>query len=270
MGTIGGLNIGLFLFDKALSELSDTEKSCYSLINKIAINVVGKLIKEKSDIFKIKLDEKKTEETLQQLIKIYSFKETDYDSYQKWNSLVPYDHPIVKRFKQSIINLLMENENSQYIEFETQFNLQFQSEIIKSDIFIKYQKEKSLENISETRKDYFSWILNDLDKPNPVDNKKAADYYTKNRAIELEIFDDIIEHKDNWNITDYEVESLYNKDKGWKIESFLNSNERIKVIAAPFGTGKTSFAKYTAQNLIINREAIQIKDTWIPIYITQR
>jgi hypothetical protein len=109
-------------------------------------------------------------------------------------------------------------------------------------------------------------VLDNLDKPNPVDNKKSTDYYTKNRTIELDIKDEI-NHKDNWNL-DYEAESLYHDNKEWKLENFLNSQEKIKVIAAPFGTGKTSFAKYTAQNMIINREVIKLNDTWIPIYIS--
>jgi hypothetical protein len=51
MGTIGGLvNIGLFLFDKTLFQLSTTENSCYSLINKTAIDVANKLISKKNMI----------------------------------------------------------------------------------------------------------------------------------------------------------------------------------------------------------------------------
>jgi hypothetical protein len=65
MGTIGGLvNICLFLFDTTRSHLSTTEQSCYSLINKTAIDDAKKLIAEKSDIYKIKTDEEQTKETI--------------------------------------------------------------------------------------------------------------------------------------------------------------------------------------------------------------
>ena len=225
MGTIGGLvNIGLFIFDKALSQLSTTEKSCFSLMNKTAIDVANKLIKEKSDIYKIKLTKEKTEETLKELMKIYSFKETDENEYKKWNGKVPYDHPIVKQFKENIINILKENKlENQYIDFQTRFNSKFQQEIAKSDIFLKYQKDKALENQSDERIKYYSWILNELDKPNPIDHRKATDYYIKNRSIEIDV-EDKINHKDKWNISDHEAESLYKeKDNEWKLEDFLNS-----------------------------------------------
>src|SRR3954454_993744 len=50
LGTVGGLfNIGLYLFDKTLDHLEDTEKTYYSLINKTAISVAEKIIKQKYD-----------------------------------------------------------------------------------------------------------------------------------------------------------------------------------------------------------------------------
>src|SRR3954454_20007331 len=93
LGTVGGLiSIGLYLFDKILENISDAEKTYYSLINRTAISVAEQIIKE-SD--KIAVDEQKTE-ILEQMMKIYSFEEIDKEEYQKWNGLVPYDHPIVK------------------------------------------------------------------------------------------------------------------------------------------------------------------------------
>ncbi len=133
----------------------------------------------------------------------------------------------------------------------------------------KADPDKASENRPDARSEYYSWILKELDTSNPIDNKKATDYYIKNRAIELDVIDKI-NHKDNWNISDHEAEYLYRYvNNEWKLEDFLKSpREVIKVIAAPSGTGKTSFAKVTAQNMIINHEGLPLKDIWIPIYIS--
>jgi hypothetical protein len=58
LGTIGGLvSIGLYLFEKTLNNLSDSEKICYSLINRTAISVAKEIMKEAEELMK---DEHKT------------------------------------------------------------------------------------------------------------------------------------------------------------------------------------------------------------------
>ena len=252
----------------ALSHLSTNERSYYSLINKTAIDIAKKLLSEKYGIFEIKLDEKQTKETIKQMMDIYPSKETDKNEYKNWDGKIPYDHPVVKQFKETIINTLEENKlDDQYLDFETRFDIQFNNEIKQSSIFTRYQKEKELENRSDKRSKYYSWILKDLDKPNLIDDKKATEYYIRNRAIELDIKDKL-NHKDNWNLLYHEAESLYDKDKEWKLEGFLNSDDIIKVVAAPFGTGKTSFAKDATQKMIIKPKEMKLNDTWIPMYIS--
>jgi hypothetical protein len=77
LGTVGGLfNIGLYLFDKTLDHLEDTEKTYYSLINKTAISVAEKIIKQKYDA-ELTANKETSEKILAQMMKIYSFKETD-------------------------------------------------------------------------------------------------------------------------------------------------------------------------------------------------
>jgi len=49
---------------------------------------------------------------------------------------------------------------------------------------IKAGLDKALENQSDERVQYYLWILNELDKPNPIDNRKATDYYIKNMALD--------------------------------------------------------------------------------------
>src|SRR6185312_14049664 len=49
LGTIGGLfGIGLYLFDKTLDHLEDTEKTYYSLINRTAISVAEQITKDEA------------------------------------------------------------------------------------------------------------------------------------------------------------------------------------------------------------------------------
>jgi hypothetical protein len=136
-----------------------------------------------------------------------------------------------------------------------------------STMQVEESGKQTLRNkLSVTRKAYFKWILDDLDKPNPVDNKKATEYYIKSRAIELDVKDESSQ-KDYWNITDVEAEELWllkNKIQ-WEIIDFLKSHDIIKLVAAPFGTGKTSFTKYTAMR--IAQGNLSDQHTWIPIYI---
>jgi len=72
LGTIGGLfSIGLYIFDKTLENSSDSEKTCYSLINKTAIDVAGQIIKESEGITE---DKQNNEELLKQMMKIFHLK----------------------------------------------------------------------------------------------------------------------------------------------------------------------------------------------------
>lgn len=76
--------------------------------------------------------------------------------------------------------------------------------------------------------------------------------------------------KDYWNITDVEAEEICKNKIQWEIKDFLKSRDVVKLIAAPFGTGKTSFAKYNVKNIITKNLLGQSKEegTWIPVYVT--
>jgi hypothetical protein len=245
LGTVGGLfSIGLYLFDKTLENLSDTEKTYYSLINKTAISVAEKIIQEAD---KITVNDQNNEEILEQMIKIYSFKDIDKDKYQTWNGQQPGDHPIVKDFRKRMVQIIKENNlEAKYLDFVPQFNVKFQDEIKQNPKFIEYQKQTALKNLSKERADYLNWLLKELDKPHPIDKKKATDYYIQNRAIEFNLEEEkSYPNKNSWNMSDREIEDYSKTQRKWTIEDFLSSRETIKFIAAPFGTGKTSFAKYT-------------------------
>jgi hypothetical protein len=106
LGTIGSLfSIGLWIFDKTLDHLEDTEKTYYSLINRTAISVAKEIIKE----HRLKSDEENNTKILKKMMEIYSFKEIDKEQYQNWNGLVPYDNPIVREFRHRIIQIIKEN-----------------------------------------------------------------------------------------------------------------------------------------------------------------
>jgi hypothetical protein len=176
LGTVGGLiSIGLYLFDKILENISDAEKTYYSLINRTAISVAEQIIKESDEIA---ADEQNNENILKQMINIYLFKDTENEEYKKWNGLA-VDHQIVKHFRENIIALLEDNNllTSQYFNFATEFNSKFK-EVKNNLTFLKYQKQKIQKNFSQKRLAYLQWLSKNIDKPNPIDGgKKVTDYY---------------------------------------------------------------------------------------------
>ena len=85
LGTVGGfISIGLYLFDKTLDHLEDTEKTYYSLINKTAISVAKQIIEQEHDNESSTANKETSEKIIAQMMKIYSFKETSKKEYEKW------------------------------------------------------------------------------------------------------------------------------------------------------------------------------------------
>ena len=118
LGTVGGLlSIGLYLLDKTLDHLEDTEKTYYSWINRTAISVAEQIIKQEYDT-KSTANRETSKEILAQMMRIYTFKENNKEQYEKWNGLVSYDHPIIQEFKKNKRNY-ESNPESQYIYFAT-------------------------------------------------------------------------------------------------------------------------------------------------------
>src|SRR6478672_3196465 len=272
LGTVGGfISIGLYLFDKTLDHLEDTEKTYYSLINKTAISVAKQIIEQEHDNESSTANKETSKEILERMMRIYTFKETNKKQYDNWNGNIPYDHPIIQDFKKDVIEIMKENNSkSRYINFVTEFDIKFDSEIRNNSKFLEYQIQKSLDSLSGSRRAYYQWILEDLDKPNPVDKKRASDYYVKSRAIELDVKDELSK-KDHWNISDIEAEEICKNKKQWEIKDFLKSSkDTIKLVAAPFGTGKTSFIKYHIKDITTKNLLGQSKEqgTWIPIYVS--
>jgi hypothetical protein len=54
-----------------------------------------------------------------------------------------------------------------------------------------------------------------LDKPHPIDEKKATDYYMQNRTIEFNLEEEkrVYHNKVSWNISDSEVEYYFKTQK---------------------------------------------------------
>jgi hypothetical protein len=246
-----------------LEYTTDSETTCYSLINKTAIDFAKKIIKEADGLTE---DKQNNEELLKQMMKIYSFKETDKERYRNWNGIA-VDHPIVEDFREKMFKTIKEkNLEIQYPNFITEFNVKFQYEIQTVDKFKDCQKQTILKNSSKERSDYLNWLSRELEEPHPVDEKKATGYYIQNRAIEFDLEEEkSYRNRDPWNMSDAEVEDYFKTQIKWTIIDFLSSRETIKFITAPFGTGKTSFSKFTV--IKIAESYLSGQDTWIPIYI---
>jgi hypothetical protein len=211
LGPVGGLfSIGLSLFNKTLEYTSDSETTCYSLINTTAIEVAKKIIKGTEGITE---DKQNNEKLLKQMMKIYSLKETDTEKYQKWIG-IPVDHPVVEEFRNRLFQIIrVNNLENVYPKFVTEFNVKFQNEVQTIDKFKDCQKQTILKNTSKERSEYLRWILTDLDKPNPIDGKKAIDYYVQNRTIEFDLEESLHNIKDYWNMLDSEIEEEYSKTR---------------------------------------------------------
>ena len=83
-----------------------------------------------------------------------------------------------------------------------------------------------MKNLSKERFDYLNWLLKELDKPHPIDKKRATDYYIQNRSIEFNLEEEKLYHnKNSWNMSDTEVEDYFKTQKKWTIEDFLSSRE---------------------------------------------
>jgi hypothetical protein len=147
LGTVGGLcSIRVCLFNEALKNLSDDEKTYYSLINMTAISSVKEILKGG-----LKADDEKITQILKKMMNIYLYKETKKEKYQKWDGLVSYDHPIVKEFKHEVFQIIKENKiESQYPNFMTEFNLVFKDKIQTKNGFTNYQKQKVIKVLSES------------------------------------------------------------------------------------------------------------------------
>jgi hypothetical protein len=71
----------------------------------------------------------------------------------KNGSLDSYDHPIIRDFKEKIIEIMKEsNPEVPYTNFTTKFVLKFNNEIKSNTKFKEYQIQKSLDNISKSRR----------------------------------------------------------------------------------------------------------------------
>jgi hypothetical protein len=263
---MGGLfSIGLYIFSRTLKFLPETEKRYYSLINETAISVTEQIIKEQE----LKIGKEKTIEIFENQIGIYllPYKINAWDNIDKeiWNAF-PLDHPIVKIFRIQMIDFLKEKDLlKKYPNFAIVFNKKFKSAISHNEIFKKYQYEQTLRNDSVTRRDYFDWVIEEIDKPNPIDGLRTSDHFVKNKVVDLDFDPSLIQKKELWSIAEDRLKELFKDSFDFDLETYLDSKIPIKYIAAPFGTGKTSFLF----DLVIDcvKRYLLGRHIWIPIYI---
>jgi hypothetical protein len=159
VGTLGGLlRFSLDLYEKILDK-SNNEETCYSLILTTAISVAVQIIKEADEI---SIDEKSNEEIIKNMIKIYSFKETDKEKYKEWNGK-PSDHPVIVEFKEKMLQLLIENNlESEYPAFLLDFDTRYYNEIKKNPKIIDCLSEITPIDIGLNKQDNYVPMSKDL------------------------------------------------------------------------------------------------------------
>ena len=241
-----------------ISDLADKEKSYYAIINKTALAATQEIINEK----KLEIGEEKVADLLKNLLRIYNEQyDTSVNDKRIWNAF-PYDHPIIIEFRQNVTSIINENQlSTNYQNFAIDFNKKFLSIIDTSSQFRDYQAKQNFKNVSDSRARYFKFIIEELDKPSPIDGMKKTDYFIENKVVDLEVT------PENWTISDDDrkIIELNSQANYFDLDGFLNSDIPATYIAAPFGTGKTTFIIKLATE--IAKKYMLGELTWIPIYI---
>ncbi len=95
-------------------------------------------------------------------------------------------------------------------------------------------------------------------------------YYVENRLVELKHSQQHeLQYKDNIKLSDSEYEKMYNANSDFDINKFLEDDEydNTRFILAPFGNGKTTFAKHIVKQYIEKFHQPANTKRWLPIYI---
>jgi len=105
-------------------------------------------------------------------------------------------------------------------------------------------------------KKYLRTCITLIDEINPLDNTALREVYVSN--------DSVIVDEELWGKED-DIISSFARER-WDLEDFLKSDQKLIVIGAPYGVGKTSFCLTTASKLA----SIALENpsnNFIPIYI---
>ncbi len=183
-----------------------------------------------------------------------------------------FSHPIVQYLKSTTLEFFEKNNlQDKWVSFFIYFDNKLYNSI-KDDDAYKNLKDKweSDQNYINTQ-NYFEKLSTELIAvPNPIDNKLLSKYYVAGRLIKLNI--GTIDPKTGKRfefLDDIECEELYaHKNDRFEIDDFLGSGieNRTKFIVAPFGNGKTSFARQQLLKKQIGKY-LRSSSPWLPIYI---
>jgi uncharacterized protein YjbI with pentapeptide repeats len=252
--------------------ISSKEKDDSYYINKVAL----KVYKEASESVGIDLNKYRLEkEDEKKFLKSLFTKATEKD-FTGGSSI--YSHPIIVEFKNSLYNILKgQNEDYKWIDFVISFDVMLYEKVKGDSKYEKIKVKWKAKELIYKRKQYFKEVLEFINKKNTIDGKNLFSYYIENRLIELDHKEHSqLHYEDNIQLADSEYERIFdnsssigiNKNR-FDIDKFLNYNEfdNTRFIIAPFGNGKTSFAKHLAR-LYIKKFYYEAENRWFPIYIS--
>jgi uncharacterized protein YjbI with pentapeptide repeats len=152
------------------------------------------------------------------------------------------DHPVFTKFKSlftkgiEIYNSKHEDNKISIPRFLNEFDLNVQLRLDEErennqdleNLLNKWKTYKNFQNLQS----YLENASNKFfEKIMSIDGKSVSEYYVENKAYNVP--------KSTWNQDEKNIE----KKEEWTIDSLLRSNDKIAVIAAPFGIGKSSLAK---------------------------
>jgi uncharacterized protein YjbI with pentapeptide repeats len=116
-------------------------------------------------------------------------------------------------------------------------------------------KEELLKQV-KLRNNLLNYI-SQMKKTNNLDNKTLEELYIKNETI--------LVRPETWNKRNEELLDF----KEWKLQDFLQSNQRLIFVSASYGMGKTSWSYHLAADLA-KKNLDQMYSDYIPIHVPLR
>ena len=274
-GSIGALfSIGIDLFGVIKKSLTPPEKRAFAALLRIMLESAEKTLQEREfkEYSEISIEQiaQSKEDFINELFD--KFIDTT-ELYSSPPSYLPY-HPVIATFREQICGLIRKQheQKQRYLPEDTiqMFIFEFNKYIIDTvqkeatsdtkeleDLLIRWQVRKTSRRLT----DYLKYAHSLQFEIRPIDGKYLKQYYIHNRAIKVDT--------DTWGNLDNNIEQNYDIFRPWNIEEFLASeNEWYKVVAAPFGVGKTSFAKEITSTYAYNYLSNPNSPTnYIPVFV---
>lgn len=185
------------------------------------------------------------------VLELFHQKYNQGDIVDEENKVITYlpDHPVFAKFRNLLSNeieIYNDKNTSNTINiplFLTEFNsnllIRLEEEKTNNrdlvNLLQKWKTDADFHNLQRYLRNAKALYL----KPKKIDGKSLSQYYIENHAYEVD--------KDTWG---RDEENISEKVQ-WNLDSLLRSNDRIVVIGAPFGIGKSSLAIKIAHDCAI-------------------